>query len=76
MSDLYHDSIYAWPQPVDSYWEANDGAPVRGCDALEGDADCDVAVIGGGYTGLSAALLNLAQLATPHAGVPILLGCQ
>ncbi len=56
MSDLYHDSIYAWPQPVDSYWEANDGAPVRGCDALEGDADCDVAVIGGGYAGLSAAL--------------------
>ena len=56
MSTLYHASIYDDSQPVPSYWEAtaprdqDDHAP------LQGDEHCDVAVIGGGYTGLSTAL--------------------
>jgi predicted flavoprotein YhiN len=44
------------PAPVPSYWEATAPADDPGWTPLEGDAECDVAVIGGGYTGLSAAL--------------------
>ena len=53
---LYHPSIYDAAQPAGSYWEAS--APALGGDftPLEGDESCDVAVIGGGFTGLSAAL--------------------
>ncbi len=56
MGDLYHASIYDTAIPVASLWEDTADAPVAGCDPLESDADCDVAIIGGGYTGLSAAL--------------------
>ena len=56
MSELYHLSIYDWRHPVESYWEASAGKPVTGCQPLEGDAECEVAVIGGGFAGLSAAL--------------------
>src|SRR5260370_8639131 len=40
---------------VDSYWAATAGAEVEGADPIAGDIEVDVAVIGGGYTGLSAA---------------------
>ena len=55
MSRLYHDSVYT-PTPVPSYWEA--GFPERPefGRPLDGDKECDVAIVGGGYTGLSAAL--------------------
>jgi glycine/D-amino acid oxidase-like deaminating enzyme len=53
---LYHRSIYDTARPVPSYWEAT--APA--CDLehrpLDGEASCEVAIIGGGFTGLSAAL--------------------
>jgi glycine/D-amino acid oxidase-like deaminating enzyme len=52
---LYHPAMYD-PAPVPSYWEATAPADDPAWRPLEGDADCDVAVIGGGYTGLSAAL--------------------
>lgn len=52
---LYHPSIYDFDHPVESYWEAT--APPRvDYPPLEGEESCDVAVIGGGYTGLSTAL--------------------
>jgi gamma-glutamylputrescine oxidase len=40
---------------VDSYWAATAGAEVENCEPVSGDMDVDVAIIGGGYTGLSAA---------------------
>jgi len=40
---------------VDSYWAATAGEEVAGCDPVAGDFDTDVAIIGGGYTGLSCA---------------------
>ncbi|MFB3045265.1 MAG: NAD(P)/FAD-dependent oxidoreductase [Acidiferrobacterales bacterium] len=53
---MYHPSIYDDTQPVPSYWEATDTRGGNGYQPLLSDAACDVAVIGGGYTGLSAAL--------------------
>lgn len=53
---LYHDAIYDFGQPVPSYWEATAPPPDSTLKALNGEASCDVAIIGGGYTGLSAAL--------------------
>ena len=52
---LYHPAMYD-PAPVPSYWEATAPGDDPGWQPLEGDVDCDVAIIGGGYTGLSAAL--------------------
>lgn len=40
---------------ADSLWTAT-ANPAPHCPALRGEAECDVAVIGGGYTGLSAAV--------------------
>ncbi len=40
---------------VGSYWAATGGAEVAGASPVAGDIDVEVAVIGGGYTGLSAA---------------------
>ena len=40
---------------VESYWAATGGAEVKGCAPVDGDLDTDVAIIGGGYTGLSCA---------------------
>jgi len=55
MHTLFHSSVYDDTRPVESYWEA--GAPLQdGFRPLEAEESCDVAVIGGGYTGLSAAL--------------------
>ena len=63
MHALYHASLYDDSRPVPSYWE--ESAPPPGEDAgegteegraLSGEESCEVAVIGGGYTGLSAAL--------------------
>jgi glycine/D-amino acid oxidase-like deaminating enzyme len=53
---LYHPSAFDFSKTVPSYWEAS--APPLGRDvaALQGDVTADVAVIGGGYAGLHAAL--------------------
>ena len=59
---LYHPAMYDFGRPVESYWEAT--APAGETFApLEADESCDVAIIGGGFTGLSAAL----HLARDHA---------
>jgi glycine/D-amino acid oxidase-like deaminating enzyme len=54
----YHESMYDAGAPAGSFWE-DDAPPLRpGVDLgpLGGDTVCDVAIVGGGYTGLSAAL--------------------
>ena len=56
MKTLFHPSLYQYDQPQPSYWEATAGTPALQSEALSGTQSCDVAVIGGGYTGLSAAL--------------------
>jgi len=53
---LFHASVYDYDHPVPSYWEATGPAPNLDDQPLTGDQACDVTVIGGGYTGLSAAL--------------------
>ncbi|MGO1118292.1 NAD(P)/FAD-dependent oxidoreductase [Rhodovibrionaceae bacterium A322] len=56
MSTLYHPSLYADDKPVESYWEATAPQMTESCAPLTGEESCEIAVIGGGYTGLSAAL--------------------
>ena len=56
MNDLYHPSIYKADSHVDSYWAESAGPEVEDWAPLSGDHRCEVAVIGGGYTGMSAAL--------------------
>lgn len=57
---LVHSDALHFHQPVESYWEAS--ADPLGLDLapLSKDATCDVAIIGGGFTGLNAAI-ELAQ---------------
>ncbi len=54
-SGLYHGSHYERSRPVASYWEATGGPQPEGVGPLEGDLSVDIAIVGGGYTGLSAA---------------------
>lgn len=49
---LYHDSAFDPANPVESYWAASAPAIRHSAAALTGEASCDVAVIGGGFTGL------------------------
>jgi len=56
MTPLYHPAIQDVERPVASYWETTAGPEVEGCAPLAGEARTEVAVIGGGYTGLMAAL--------------------
>ena len=53
---LFSPDMYRFDTPQPSYWEAlASGEPELGT-PLAGEASCDVAIIGAGYTGLSAAL--------------------
>lgn len=52
---LYHDDMYRFDEPVPSYWEDTQGRMEFAARPLRGDEQCEVAIIGGGYTGLSAA---------------------
>lgn len=52
---LYHENMYRFAEPEPSYWEATQGDTVLGAEPLTRDEQCEVAIIGGGYTGLSAA---------------------
>ena len=54
-SGLYHSSHYDRSRPVGSYWEATGGPEPEGVGPLQSDLAVDVAIVGGGYTGLSAA---------------------
>lgn len=53
---LYDDNLYRYADPQKSYWEATARDINVKAPPLSGDESCDVAIIGGGYTGLSAAL--------------------
>lgn len=52
---LYHASLYD-PAPVPSWWEASAPPPQAGFGPLQGDREAEVAIVGGGFTGLSCAL--------------------
>ena len=52
---LYDNAMYRFDQPEPSYWEATPGVQRPMARPLTSDEQCDVAVIGAGYTGLSAA---------------------
>ncbi len=56
MKPLFHPSLYQFDQAQPSYWEATAGPAPASYEALDGDHNCDVAIIGGGYSGLSTAL--------------------
>lgn len=59
---LYHDDLYHFDKAQPSYWEATAGPTDLQAAALDADDRCEVVIIGGGYTGLSAAY----QLAKEH----------
>ncbi len=53
---LYRDALYDWSKPVESLWETDrDTLPAPQAPRLESDETTDVAIIGAGYCGLSAA---------------------
>lgn len=52
---LYSDAMYRFNRPEPSYWESTVEQDQLGFTPLESEEQCDVAIIGGGYTGLSAA---------------------
>ncbi len=52
---LYHRNLYRFGDPEPSYWEATQGDTKLAAEPLIGNEQCEVAIIGGGYTGLSAA---------------------
>ena len=53
---MFDDNLYQFDTPQPSYWEATAGSPQFDAAPLQSDEQADVAIIGGGYTGLSAAL--------------------
>jgi len=53
---LYDENLYRFDTPQESYWEATATDIDVAAPSLSSDESCDVAIIGGGYTGLSAAL--------------------
>ena len=53
-SRLYDEDMYRFDRPEPSYWEATAGESAPHCAPLEGDQQCEVAIVGGGYSGLSA----------------------
>ena len=52
---LFHPDMYRFRDPEPSYWEATAGQATLQAEELRGLQQCEVAIIGGGYTGLSAA---------------------
>lgn len=56
MEHLYHALALDPEREVPSWWQASAPTLEAAAAPLEGDHDCEVAIIGGGYTGLSAAL--------------------
>jgi glycine/D-amino acid oxidase-like deaminating enzyme len=60
MASTTHPHAFHFDRAVDSYWEASADPLGLETPTLKGDESCEVAVIGAGFTGLSAAL-ELAQ---------------
>jgi len=56
MASTIHPHAFHFNRVVDSYWEASADPLTVETPPLTGEQACDVAVIGAGYTGLSAAL--------------------
>ncbi len=52
---LYDESLYRFHEAQPSLWEASGLNPQLDSMPLSGNENCEVAIIGGGYTGLSAA---------------------
>ena len=55
MSNLYHEDIYKFNEPVKSYWESTSDTNNK-YKKLEKNIQTNIVVIGGGYTGISCAL--------------------
>ena len=55
MSNLYHEDIYQFEKPVNSYWESTIDTN-NDYKTLDTNINANIVVIGGGYTGLSCAL--------------------
>ena len=62
MNRVLHPDSCHFDRPAASYWDASAAPLGQDCPALAGDESCDIAIIGAGYTGLSAAL----ALASEH----------
>lgn len=56
MPSTTHPDAFHFDRPVASYWEASARPLAIDCPPLAADTHCDVAIIGGGYSGLSTAL--------------------
>ncbi len=55
MSNLYHQDIYRFNEPIKSYWETTHNSKNQ-YKELKTSIDTNIVVIGGGYTGFSCAL--------------------
>ena len=55
MAQLYNKDIYDFENPIKSYWEEIAHPNQNNYQKLVGDHECEVAVIGGGFTGISTA---------------------
>lgn len=56
MASTTHPHAFHFDMPVDSYWEASADPLGVETPAFTGSETCDIAIIGGGFTGLSAAI--------------------
>ena len=55
MKNIYHPDIYKFNEPVNSYWEDASNENFN-LEKLTKDINCEIVVIGGGYTGLLCAI--------------------
>lgn len=73
MTELHHPAAHDYDRPVASFWAASARQPAVAAPVLEGDHETEIAVIGGGVTGLNAALELARQGIAAHvleAGAP------
>ncbi|MGF1623261.1 MAG: hypothetical protein ACFCVH_00145, partial [Alphaproteobacteria bacterium] len=52
---MYHPLAFDPSRPTGAFWADNAGPAPADDGALTGDVDCDVAIVGAGFTGLWAA---------------------
>ena len=55
MKNLYHSDIYKFNTPVKSYWEETSNEKLN-LEKLTKNVNCEIVVVGGGYTGLLCAI--------------------